>query len=350
MKSFKPILLVIIFILSFSGCSFLGEENNTQMPTAKPPLQTTESIHEASAEPDGQGVIYFTVMIHLEGWNDGESQEKFQRHAELVRAYADLFEKYGAVMTLESKEFTTGCINWNDNVLKEMEDRGHAIGLHADQGGSKSQTYKSFFTEVKKMKEELESLGVTVRHVSGVCSDKDWVKVCIDNGFEAVTGVVSYSLWSLDEANRPEGFIPYKNPAEGHAAYPWEPELTILPWRANSGTDWIFHDENGKLIIIPSGSGLTAAYEESQGSTRGGEGFEFDINDINAWRSKIDELLPYTDSHTVNTYYAAWSLGGPVDEEMLEKWLQMIDEYVKEGRIVWMGIPDMIDLYNEGAD
>ena len=348
----KKILFIFVLasVLVFTGCSITGNDINHPLNTDKPFLSDNikddETVYNT---PDGNGVLYFTVMIHLEGWDDARSQERFEKHAELVREYASLFETYGAVMTLESREFTAGCIQWGDNVLKEMEIRGHGIGLHADKGGTKTQTLEEFMREVSQMKAELESLDVTVRHVSGVCSDKDWVKVCIDNGFEAVTGTVSYALWSLDKDLRPDGFIPYKSPQEGHAAYPWDAKLTIVPWRTSSGSDWIYPDDNGELLIIPSGLGLTAAYEEIQGLSGGGTGFVFDSNDIDAWRDRIDELLTYTDSSSFNTYYAAWSLGGPVDENMLEEWLQMIDEYVQEGKIVWTGIPEMIDLYNNST-
>ena len=293
--------------------------------------------------PDGQGVLYFTVMVHLEGWDDENKKDAFEKHAALVRQYATLFEQYGASLTLESKEFTAGCIQWNDNVLKEMEDRGHGIGVHADIGGSRKTTQRQLTLGIKEMKEELESLGVTVRHVSGVCSDKDWVKACIDAGYEAVTGTVSYALWSLDEENRPEGFEPYKNPAAGHAAYPWDIVGTVTPWRTSDGGNWIKHDPSGKLIIIPSGISLAYAYEDAAGQ----EHDAFNVQDLQAWRETLDEALTYTDRGKVNTYYAAWSLGGSVNIGVLEAWLQLIDEYVQAGRIVWTTVPEMIDLYNQ---
>ncbi len=297
----------------------------------------------ASAAPDGQGVLHFTVMVHLEGWDDDNKKEAFEKHAALVREYADLFEKYGARLTLESREFTAGCIRWGDNVLKEMEDRGHGVGVHADIGGSRKTTQKQLLTGIREMKEELESLGVTVRHVSGVCSDKDWVRACINAGYEAVTGTVSYALWSLDEANRPDGFEPYANPAAGHTAYPWDPAGAVSPWRTSDGRNWIQNDPKGKLLLIPSGASLVYAFEERNGKEHGG----FDKDDLTAWRQILDEALTYTDSGSVNTYYAAWSLGSAVSTDVLEQWLRLIDEYVQDGRIVWTTVPEMIDLYNQ---
>ena len=81
-------------------------------------------------------VLYLGVMVHLEGWADGENQKSFTEHVKLIREYAVLFEKYGAKFTWESKKVTDGILKWGDNVLLEMQQRGHAIGLHADLGGN----------------------------------------------------------------------------------------------------------------------------------------------------------------------------------------------------------------------
>ncbi|MHC1784968.1 MAG: hypothetical protein AB9891_19820 [Anaerolineaceae bacterium] len=83
----------------------------------------------------GDGVLYIGIMVHLEGWEDDVNQQRFALHAKVVREYADLFEKYGGKLTLESKELTEGIHRWGDNVLLEMEQRGHGIGVHADLGG-----------------------------------------------------------------------------------------------------------------------------------------------------------------------------------------------------------------------
>jgi hypothetical protein len=317
--------------------------NEKPSATSEKP-KTTQQTELQNPSPDGQGVLYFTVMVHLEGWDDANNEDKFIRHAQLLREYADIFESYGAKLTLESKEFTAGCIKWNDNVLLELEQRGHGIGVHADIGGSKRTTQRQMNVGVQQMKQELESLGVTVRHISGVCSDKDWVSACLDAGYEAATGTVSYGLWSLNEANRPDGFEPYENPGEGHAPYPWDDKLSVLPWYAANGAEWIFPAKDG-LLIIPSGISLTAAHEDITEGSNGAGTFVFDSNDIDVWRQKLDEILTYTDSNKVNTYYAAYSFGSPLDIIVLEKWLKLIDEYVQDGRIVWSTIPEMIDLY-----
>ena len=36
---------------------------------------------DTASVPDGQGVLYFTVMVHLEGWDDDDNQAAFEKHA-----------------------------------------------------------------------------------------------------------------------------------------------------------------------------------------------------------------------------------------------------------------------------
>ena len=49
-------------------------DESTLIPTAAP-AETTPS------QPDGKGVVQFTIVLHLEGWVDGENEKSFTRHA-----------------------------------------------------------------------------------------------------------------------------------------------------------------------------------------------------------------------------------------------------------------------------
>jgi len=372
MRIIKTIGIVAVCLVLFTGCAstadsplgslaelFTEAEDETAQPAAadETPETAEETKEETAPEtaepeaapalphapPDGQGVLHFTLMVHLEGWNDTGDEAAFEKHAQKLRDMAGLFEQYGAKLTIESKEFTAGCIKWEDNVLLEMQERGHSVGVHADLGGQRRTSQRELTQGIAQMKRELESLGVTVRHVSGICSDKDWVRAALEAGYEATTGMVSYGLWALSEQNRPAGFVPYDTPMEGHAPYPWDAESTVLPWYAKSGADWITPSGDG-LLIVPSGIGLTAAYEDETGNSNGAGTFDFDNKDIAVWRRTLNELLTFTDSGEINTYYGAYSLGSPADLAVLEDWLQMIDEYVQDGRVVWTTVPEMIDL------
>lgn len=290
------------------------------------------------------GVLNFTVVLHLEGWDDANNKRRFEAHADQLREYAELFEKYGAVMTLESKEIIDGCIRWDDNVLYEMQQRGHAVGIHADAGGSKGATQESITKTLADMKSKLQSLGISTSFASGVASKADWVTAVKNAGLEAVTCMVDYGLWSLDPALRPDSFEPYATPATGHGAYPEELTDRIHPWLAEDGSNWINHDPNGNVVILPHGLSLNNAYEELV-LNKTTVSPQFTQDDIDAWKDALPKVVAAADPDKVNTFYAVWSFGQNLDIKLLEEWLKTIDAYVKEGKIRWTGVPDMIDLY-----
>jgi hypothetical protein len=289
-------------------------------------------------------VLYYGVMVHLEGWNDRENRMQFTRHAELVRRYAYLFERYGAKLTLESKEFTDGCIAWGDNALKEMEDRGHGIGVHADIGGERDMRCEEFAPLLRERKQTLESLGVRVRHVSGIVSTCDWVTAAADAGFLFTTGTVAYALMSLPVELRPTGFTDCLSPSKCHQSYPFDLEGQMHPWRMSSGKDWIYHSADGPLVILPSGGGLPCAAEEA-GWTGSYTKCEFAAQDIDAIVASLEQALALVDASKVNIYYLSWSIGQELDESLLENFLQRLKPFVDDGRVQWKTLPEMYDLY-----
>ena len=362
MKRWISLLICAALALAGSGCALPAGTAQEEEPAAQetsapaaaerpretpaePDVSATSSVTvpEDSAEPDGAGVVNFTIVLHLEGWRDGTDEESFRRHAELLREYADLFERYGATMTLESKEIIDGCINWNDNVLLEMQQRGHAVTIHADAGGKKGSTVRSIQRTLVEMRAKLAILGINATSASGVCSEADWVEACRRSGIDTVSCMVAYGLWSLEESLRPAEFEPYSNPSEGHGPYPFLLEDRVQPWLMNSGADWILPDPSGDILLIPTGLSLNGAVEELAGERVLQSDFEQE--DIDAWREALPRVIAAADSNQVNTFYAVWSFGQPVDQELLEKWLQLIDEYVQAGSIRWSTIPEMAQLY-----
>jgi len=325
MKRVSVFLIAVALITGMAGCS------QPAPPTAE--VQT---------------VLNLGIMVHLEGWDDDTNEAKFRQHAALLREYATLFEEYGAKLTLESKEMTEGAIQWDDNVLLEMQNRGHGIGVHADVGGSWLDTLPEMKLELANMKSRLESLGVTVRHVSGANSHCDWVTAVVDSGFEFVTGVVSYSLLSLPEEERPIVIPDGARPGEFHQAYPFSLEGRLHAWRAEDGSNWIDDNPDGALVIVPSGEGLAYSYEESLGNVELGGAQNLTVEDIYAFEQKLSTILEYIESDESTqpcTYYLSWSLGGALDKNLMEEWLQMIDEYVARGEVQWKTIPEMYDDY-----
>lgn len=358
--------LIIVSMLFLTGCT--GTSDDTVPSTIEPTVpstskpdsglnpysSTTEIPSDPAPAPEAnnpleiQKVLNLGIMVHLEGWEDGVNEVKFQRHASLLREYADLFEKYGAKLTLESKEMTDGAIRWNDNVLLEMQNRGHAVGVHADVGGSMQDTLPKMKTDLSDMKARLESLGVRVRHVSGINSHCDWVTAVADTGFEFATGVVTYALLSLPEWKRPIAIPDDARPSEYHQAYPLSLAGRLFSWRAENGSNWIDDTPTGRIVIIPSGNGLANAFEEATEGPVPGGNQDFTVEDIEAFKKELDTILAYIESEQSTqpyTYYLSWSFGKTLDMDLMEQWLQMVDEYVDSGKVQWKTIPEMYDDY-----
>ena len=283
-------------------------------------------------------------MVHLEGWEDDKNQARFQAHVAQIRNAAELFERYGGKLTLESKEVTDGILRWGDNVLLEMEQRGHGVGVHADLGGSMQDDCADLAPALRTERLQLESLGVRVRHVSGNVSHCDWIAATIDAGYSFTTGIVAYGVMSMPAANRPPEFRNCKSPAACHDLFPPELEDRLHPWRPASGSDWLTHDPNGKLVILASGQGIACAQEQTAGQdTR--NGCLFEPADVQAMMGVLDQALELAAPDQVNILYFSWSLGSPLDPLVLEEWLKAVEPYVKTGRVQWKTLPEMYDAY-----
>jgi len=312
---------------------------------------TTAVAGNASEAPAGR--LLLGVMVHVEGWrNEARDRASFQRHAAMVRQNAAVFEKYGLPLTFEfSPEFISACARWGDNVVKELADRGHGIGVHADLGAERSLTQQRFVSGLASMKRDIESLGVKVRHVSGVCSSLDWVKAVREAGFEFVTGTVEYALKSIPAGRLPAEYrdvLSARTPSECHGNVPHELSDRLHPWRAMSGADWLWHNPSGKVVIIAGDGGtcITHMAEESAGTGRV-RNAAFDAADVSAFNQEVDRALACSESDKVNTLYVGWSIGQQVDQAVAESWARSIRGFIDSGAVEWKTLPQMYDAYVE---
>jgi hypothetical protein len=301
--------------------------------------ETDEPSYEQVKKP----VVYLGLMVHLEGWKDHTDRDRFERHAELVRLYADLFERYGAKLTLESKEMTEGILTWGDNVLAEMENRGHGIGVHADIGGQRNYECANFVNDLRRERIQLEKLGVQVRHVSGNTSHCDWVEATIKAGYEFTTGNVAYSVMSMPPESRPEAYRDCPDPSHCHQTFPEALEDRLHPWRTSDGRAWLTHDPDGQLVILPSSQVLPCMAEEIEGGEF--RGCIFDDRDLELFEQELKRAIALADPEGFNQFYVAWSLGEPLDEQMTERWLKLVQPYVQSGEVVWATLPEIYDAY-----
>lgn len=353
------ILTVLLFISACSSAPKTGVAQG-QPPNAlqtKPavPTYTTDphsptqpaDLAPASTEvPAFQPpVLNIGIMIHLEGWDDEKNKDAYQRHIDLVTKYADLFERYGAVMTLETIDVAAADKKWGGTFLADMAARGHAIGLHADVGGNKNYACQKFPADLRRLKRTFDQLGVPITHVSGIVSACDWVTAAAEAGFSAVTGNVAYSLLSLDPALIPPEFADCPNPSACHQPWPSDLASQIHPWRAESGANWIENDPNGAIIILTESGGLAHLAEQLADPNATHTKTEFTRQDIDAYFTLLDQALALADPALQNNFYVSWSIGSALDEGLLEEWLTRLQPYVESGKVRWMGLPDMAEEY-----
>lgn len=304
----------------------------------------TEPIATQAPSRDAP-VLYLGIMLHLEGWDDAVDQDKFEQHARLIREYADLFEAYGGKLTFESKEVTDGAIRWGDNILLEMEQRGHGIGVHADIGGRRDYDCERFARELRQERIKLETLGVSARHVSGNTSHCDWVTATVQAGYLFTTGQVAYSVMSMPADQRPTEYRDCPNPGVCHQVFPPDLEDRIHPWRAANGADWLTHDPSGQLAILPSSQALTCMEEELTGTDM--RGCVFASADIDHFIQELEHAIALSEPDQINLYYLAWSLGSAIDKGLLEEWLKSVLPYLRSGQVEWKTLPEMYDAYVE---
>ena len=262
---------------------------------------------------------------------------------------ADIFERYGAKVTFEaSPETIEANAKW-DNLLLELENRGHGIGVHADAGNSQNPNYNQrfFTTQITDMKEDAKALGLTIQHVSGICSDLDWVQAAVDAGYEFTTGGVGHCAMSMPEAMRPEKYRYCSTPSECHGLMMPDMEDRIHPWRVSTALgDWTIDDSNGELVIFAPDSGIKNLYEESQDTDASHEAMEYSPEDIRIVLEKVEEALQLAEPGEVNSLYFALSIGSAnIDEAFYTALFEALQPYVDQGVLEYKTMNEMYEEY-----
>ncbi|MCA9772421.1 MAG: hypothetical protein KC466_08430, partial [Myxococcales bacterium] len=272
-----------------------------------------------SCTPEPPAKLKVGLMVHLEG-RSFPTESLFDDYADLLSEYATLFETHGAKLTWESKEPTLASILYDNNVLLALEGRGHGVGVHADLGynGGAPYTQAEFVSDLALRRAQLDLTGVQNRHVSGICSELDWVTAAANAGFEFTTGAVAYCYMSLPYDERPEAYRDCATPATCHQPISDDIAELIHPWRMADGATWTTADPAGPLVLLPSAGGL-ACHEEEHGGTSG-SGCEFTTGDIESYTAELEEAIAAVEPGMVNQYYVSWSLGEALDPDLLDQW------------------------------
>ena len=311
---------------------------------------STDGQTQIGPDPGSEATLYLGLMVHLEGWFDeADQEEKFSKHMAAALELADVFEEHGAWVTFEaSPETIEACAVW-DNVLLDLQERGHGIGVHADRGYNQNPNFNLglFTAQIKEMREDAEALGLVIEHVSGICSDLDWGKAAIDAGYVFTTGGVGYCAMSMPEELRPAIYQDCPSPAQCHGNMPLDMADRIHPWRINSAAaDWTVHDPAGGLVILSSDSGIKNLYEESLDSQATHGDMEYTDEDIDVLVSKIEEALALAEPGKINQIYFSLSIGAAdVDEIFYGKLFAALQPFVDAGRLEYKSLNEIYHMY-----
>jgi hypothetical protein len=306
--------------------------------------------NKADEKTEGDGKLYLGLMVHLEGWFDEmEDEDNFYKHMNAALELAEVFEEHGARVTFEASPETIEASGVWENLLLELQNRGHGIGVHADAGYSLNPNYSLglFTTQIREMREDAEALGLRIEHVSGVCSSLDWGKATIDAGYGFVTGGVGYCAMSMPEEMRPGIYRDCLSPLHCHGNMPLEMADRIHPWRINTaGEDWTIHDPAGALVILSSDSGIKNLYEETQDSQATHGDFEYSVEDVDVLVRKVEEALSLAAPDKTNQIYFSLSIGAAdVDVIFYERMFAALDPYVDSGVLEYKTLNEIYHIY-----
>ena len=304
---------------------------------------TDESPETVEEEEETEPVLALGLSVHLEDWA-ATDPAVFNEWNTLILERRNLFESYGAPLTLESASLTAGVLAAGDVLLIESRDRGHGVGLHAALSTDSQIPASSTLAEtIQSMSAELAEAGVEAEHISGICSAEDWVSAALAADLWFVTGVTPYCLMSLDEADRPEGFAHCEDNTA--CIQPWPAELAdqLHPWRMADGKTWTAHDPDGELVHIPTSGRLSCLSEHRADPSL--PHCDFDHQDVEAYVVMLEEALALVDPEQTNSLVVTWSFGAPHDLSTLAALLEAVVPYVASGQVEWKSLNAIHDDY-----
>ncbi len=151
------------------------------------PQDCFTEMHEGLT-PDGESPppLYFFYAIHVDGgWSrldasENPDPEEVQNVIATIRGIQEVLERHSVVGTWEFVKGTGRALFEppETNILRELDDRGHEIGVHTHQ----SEEIANVFNELHEM------CGIEARTISGFLLDTD------NAGLEGAQQAVSYDI------------------------------------------------------------------------------------------------------------------------------------------------------------
>jgi len=285
--------------------------------------------------------VRLVATIHQEGWQLWGHPQTTRDLLSEMSAQSELAAAHGAAFSWEVRELLPIGRDLGALDLAILTHRGHSVGFHGDVGHFNAQFLLDGFLE--SYRADGVALGAEMAQASGICSPLDWVGAAERAGFRAVTGATCRCLQSLD----PENLTPELASAAANTLChePWPPSLQgrLYPWRLGPSGDWLGHHPDGGLIMFPTSISLDCNDEAAAGLNT----FDCELSkaDLDIWFQTLDEALALADPGWFPTFQTTWSMGAPPDHAMLEAWLERVEPYLRDERVVWLSASDLVDEY-----
>jgi hypothetical protein len=297
-------------------------------------------------------VLYLAFTLHLEGWvKEDELESKFDRHVSAIQNATTLFESYGERLNIEvlPGEFINAVKEWNSSILNDLEDAGHVIGIHADIGNTPGTTTESMTNLLRNMRLLGESEGLSIRGVSGICSERDWVKAAHDAGYEYITSIVEFCLLSMNEEDIPTGYeyiLDCTTPSECHDVAFWQyPTLSMHPYRPDNSTNWAQINHSSDQPVLFMGATQQRSFHCLSHDDAGD--CAYNNGTINAYMDAVETALGNLDSDVLNTMNTVSSLGESVPNELWHALFTALQPYIDSGQVEIVTVGSMFDMYLE---
>lgn len=298
---------------------------------------------EESVSTEVDAPLFIATMTHMEGsFKDDTNEKIFLRHVDQMRWAMDLFDEYGAKLTFESeRSFAQANINWDFNMMKEVVDRGHGVGSHADFGAKDNLTEKEYVEEFTELKTLIDGLVGEENNqgVSGGTGPFDWVGTAAEAGFKYRNGVTGFACLSMSPSARSMGCGGWTDAAIEktyyHDSVPVEFSERIR-FLGLADADDLVPDENPKIVISGGELGELASLDEGRSNCF--PDCVLTNEDIDVVFAQIDEALEVRDPSEP----AKISMHIPLillveqNEVLLRRLLEGIQSYVDEGDAVWV--------------
>ena len=357
MNTFKRYSLFAAAMALLSACSTTSTGVNALQAqpagSAHAPALASDGVTPAAeAEAEQRMPIYLTTMTHLEGsWIDDRDEDLFLEHVGQLRYGMDLFEEYGAKMTVESeKPFARASVTWDVNVLAELVARGHGVGTHCDIGFREELMPLDDFAGLLKENKELVDALVGAdnnRGCSGAGGVNDWAVAGDLAGFDFINGTVAMHYLSMPMEARPgpEWTDEYIRNVVWHDHAP-DGDLRAYPFAVADATD--FEPDAPGIIVVLSGEfgRLDWAAEDAAGRDCS-RGCAFTVADVSAAVATLREVDAWRDPARVTkvTFYIPAENFDESNEAVLRAFLEAMATLEDEGVVQWATQGQVYDAF-----